>query len=395
MKYCQKCNRDYPDTKKFCEKCGTLTSAHPADSTWCPHCGEPVQPSWKFCTKCRTKLPELASNQTTAPLQPSTSTARDVPTPISSPAAERHETADLQKTAYSPVFVRCRNCKQLVEEDSTFCEYCGANMFEDTAPLIVPPPPPPPPQRITNQQTYSRDTIFEGANGSEATAIQSRPHMQRAVAQKFTANKTAPSLSMLESYGQAEPAPQFKWWHGLLVAIFVLTVFAALGAGGWYWWSHRGSDSQLAPQTAANPAPTTATSSSSSNPQGQTIATQSADSGLKQLRASRVSAPPSDANKIVATIEDAEKKYPTNYRFAYERAKLSIKGMISHHEAFEAIFLAGARAIENGKAEEMLSDLISDKDGDFYKMSRGHREWTVLEEALKNKDKSALEKHDE
>ena len=116
----------------------------------------------------------------------------------------------------------------------------------------------------------------------------------------------------------------------------------------------------------------------------------SAEDELKELRVRRISARPSDGSTIVADLEAAENKYPTDFRFPYERAKLSIKGVISHHEAFEAIFLAGETAIDNGKAQAMLNDLMSDKDGDFYKMSRGHHEWETLEEALRNNDKSLL-----
>jgi len=38
----------------------------------------------------------------------------------------------------------------------------------------------------------------------------------------------------------------------------------------------------------------------------------------------------------------------------------------------------------------MLDNLMADKDGDFYKLSRGHSEWQALEEALRSKDKVAL-----
>jgi hypothetical protein len=271
-------------------------------------------------------------------------------------------------------------------------------MFEDTAPLIVPPPPPRPTQKFTNQQTYGRGTVYEAANADETTAVRPKPFTSSRASMPtgITSERTAPSLSMLESYNQTEPTPQFKRWHNLLVPILVLMVIA-LGAGGWYWWSQRSSTAQSPPQPALNPAPSqnSALTSTASTTAGQTSGPQSSDDELKQLRALRLSAPPSGGDKVVAAVKDAEKKYPTDYRFPYERAKLSIKGMISHPEAFEAIFLAGQKAIDNGKVQEMLNDLMSDKDGDFYKMSRGHREWTTLEEALKNKDKSALETHHE
>jgi len=52
--------------------------------------------------------------------------------------------------------------------------------------------------------------------------------------------------------------------------------------------------------------------------------------------------------------------------------------------------LAAERAITNGTMQEMLDSLTADRDGDFYKLSRGHREWETLLQALKNKDKAAL-----
>jgi hypothetical protein len=123
------------------------------------------------------------------------------------------------------------------------------------------------------------------------------------------------------------------------------------------------------------------------------ITSSSADDELKQLRERRINAPPSEAGQIIAALEAAEKKYPDDYRFPYERAKLSIKGTISHHEAFGPLFRAAEKAIDNGKAEEMLNSLLADKDSDFSKLSRGHHEWEALEQALRNKDKGALQVH--
>jgi hypothetical protein len=116
----------------------------------------------------------------------------------------------------------------------------------------------------------------------------------------------------------------------------------------------------------------------------------SADEEWKRLRERRIGAKPSEASEIITSLEAAEKKYPRDYRFPYERAKLSIKGITTHHEAFGALSLAGEKAIDNGKAQEMLDSLMADKDGDFYKLSRGHHEWQALEEALSNKDKRGL-----
>ncbi|MEP6911487.1 MAG: hypothetical protein ABI923_01965 [bacterium] len=333
------------------------------------------------------------SNQTEKPELPPTLPLVSPEENLTAPLEQDETTRwSQQTTTETQIRVRCRSCRNLVDEDSVFCEFCGTNMFEDTAPLIAPPPPAPPTQRSSSQQSYGRDTVYEPARSGEMTAVRPTPNASDAAAspREITAERSAPSLSMLEAYGHNAPPRQFKWWHGLLVAIFVLMVFGALGAGGWYWWSHRSSAAEVLSDPTPAPAPTAIPTT-----QGQTTNANSADDELKKLRASRVSASPSDAGKIVAALEDAEKKHPTDYRFPYERAKLSIKGMISHHEAFEAIFVAGAKAIDNGKTREMLNDLMSDKDGDFYKMSRGHHEWGTLEAALRNKDKSLLAVHHE
>ena len=108
------------------------------------------------------------------------------------------------------------------------------------------------------------------------------------------------------------------------------------------------------------------------------------------MREKRIGALPSETSEIIASFENAENKYPTDYRFPYERAKLSIKGITSHHEAFGALSAAAEKAIDNGKAQEMLDSLMADKDGDFYKLSHGHQEWQALVQALSNKDKREL-----
>ena len=104
----------------------------------------------------------------------------------------------------------------------------------------------------------------------------------------------------------------------------------------------------------------------------------------------RIGALPSEGVEIISALEQAEKRYPTDYRFPYELSKLSIKGIVSHHEAFEPLIRAAQKAIDNGQADEMLSSLMADKDGDFVKLSHGHHEWEALEQALLNKDKGLL-----
>ena len=122
----------------------------------------------------------------------------------------------------------------------------------------------------------------------------------------------------------------------------------------------------------------------------QTMPTNGADAELKMLRDRRAKAKTGESSKIVESITTAEKKYPNDYRFPYERAKLSITGVTSHHEAFAALAAAAEKAMDNGKAQEMLDSLNADGPGDFYKLSRGHSEWRTLQEALQNKNKAGL-----
>ena len=301
-------------------------------------------------------------------------------------------------------FVRCRTCKNFVREDAAVCEHCGASMQAETAPMPPPHPELPPTQYPRPKEWYGAPDPNQGpAASADSQDWRPAPPLQPSVpppriptpTSPTRNEKTAPSLSMLESYGASNtPEPSSRGWYAALLGLFFLLFVGALGAGGWYWWSHRASDTQSGPRTdsgTSTQSTESSTPSSTATPaSGRMNASSTADDELKQLRERRINAPPSEAASIIAAFEAAEKKYPNDYRFPYERAKLSIKGITSHHEAFGALSLAGEKAIDNGKAQEMLNNLTADKDGDFYKLSRGHREWQALEEALRNNDKAAL-----
>ena len=79
---------------------------------------------------------------------------------------------------------------------------------------------------------------------------------------------------------------------------------------------------------------------------------------------------------ILQAFARAEKQYPNDYRFPYERAKVAMKSPQSsaYDEAFSALFLAAERAIGTGKAHEMLHDLTVEAGrGDFQKLLHGHQ----------------------
>ncbi|HEX5885571.1 MAG TPA: hypothetical protein VFY67_13600, partial [Pyrinomonadaceae bacterium] len=113
---------------------------------------------------------------------------------------------------------------------------------------------------------------------------------------------------------------------------------------------------------------------------------------LKKLRERRMAASASERSRIFQAIAKVERQYPRDYRFPYERAKLAAKGSraSSRNAAFKALNAAAEKAINTGKANEMLNGLESDKAGDFSQLSQGRYEWGRLVAALKRKDPSLL-----
>jgi hypothetical protein len=117
------------------------------------------------------------------------------------------------------------------------------------------------------------------------------------------------------------------------------------------------------------------------------------DAALERLRQIAGS---SDQTKVLQKFSETEKKFSSDYRFPYERAKVTIAGRKKNfrEEAFAALTRAAQKAIHSGKAGEMLEHLNEDSDGDFQKLSRGHREWVQLQKALKSKDVTVLNSED-
>lgn len=164
------------------------------------------------------------------------------------------------------------------------------------------------------------------------------------------------------------------------------------------------SDTQTASATATQPVvqpapatqPSTFTTEVSRSAPAETTTTQQVvpvtpDDELEKLRERRMSASASERSKIFQAFVKIEKKYPRDYRFPYERAKLVMKARKANSRlAFKALNVAAEKAITTGKANEMLSGLESDKTGDFSSLSQGRYEWSRLVAALKRKDTSLL-----
>lgn len=277
----------------------------------------------------------------------------------------------------------CSQCNVEFPEHFQFCGSCGRALTssltsdqDSTIPAASPIPRTPP--RIATSVPETR-----------ALTPQEKPTHPASQA------KSAPTLTILSSYSEPETPSQFRWQHGLIVG-FLLVLFVSLfGIGGWYLW--RRPITQTSQSSNSNPEPTPENPSpapsyqptSAITPQQATIAS-TANEEIKRLRERRTGAKPSERLEIISALEQAENKYPTDYRFPYELSKLSIKGITSHHEAFESLARAAQKAIDNGQADEMLNSFMADKNGDFHKLSHGHYEWEAIEQALRNKDKGVL-----
>ena len=357
MKHCQQCNLDFPSSYRFCGSCGGALS----DATRCPGCGELAEARWTFCTSCGGQLlSEQTDNQVLPAAAPEL--AKKSAGPLSSLTTPLTSQSQAQTTHPS---------EQQSQNSALHEWYAAPDLFEETTQTTAAP--------ILRQELVPKTTVA-------APRVIAQPHVGN--------GKAPPTLTMLAAYGKSETAPpEWQGRHALLFGLLFLIFVGVVGAGGWYWWTHRASAAQSPPRIDSASAPTTtesAPSSAGTTASERNLAGSPADEEWKRLREKRIGAKPSDSSAVIASLDDAEKKYPHDYRFPYERAKLSIKGITSHHEAFGALVVAADKAIDNGKAQEMLDGLMADQDGDFYKLSRGHREWQMLVQALTNKDKRGL-----
>ncbi|HEU4796141.1 MAG TPA: hypothetical protein VFT02_10955, partial [Pyrinomonadaceae bacterium] len=146
----------------------------------------------------------------------------------------------------------------------------------------------------------------------------------------------------------------------------------------------------VAPAESTQPAvPTEVANEARSEPEPST---SPEDELLARMRERRITASTSERPQIFEAFARIERRYPRDYRFPYERAKLAAKGSKSEsrNQAFKALSVAAERAITAGKANEMLDGLETDKAGDFHRLAQGRQEWTRLVAALKRKDTSLL-----
>jgi len=168
---------------------------------------------------------------------------------------------------------------------------------------------------------------------------------------------------------------------------------AASGVAGWMLWT-RWENSQPKQEVQSkqpNDAPpmNEQIPKTSERATPQTSTTDSADSGFNALRDKRSNPTAAQGPKSKRRSNQQNRSIPAIIASPMNEPSHLFRGP-GHGETFNLLFQAGQKAIDNGKANEMLSDLMRDKDADFYRLSRGHSEWNVLIEALRNSDREAL-----
>jgi len=276
-------------------------------------------------------------------------------------ATENKVTAKKQE----PGVRACPDCGSMIEEKYAFCWKCGHALEGEQKPR----------------------TILSAMDLDDELTVQHEPRPLNSTVLPWTTTSA-----------QEHPSSSRGSVLKLLSIGGVAALLVSLGLFGLLRSDTQTAATTVAPpavEQASQPQPTvavTTTEVSRSAPAETTTTQQVAanpEDELKQLQEKRMSAKPSERPRIYQALAKVEKQYPRDYRFPYERAKLAMKGEHSS-AAFKALTAAAEKAIQTGKAGEMLSGLEEDKTGDFSKLSQGRFEWSRLVAALKRKDTSLL-----
>lgn len=277
----------------------------------------------------------------------------------------------------------CSECGALVESRYAFCWKCGNALTRES--------------KQSRGNNPSRGTLLSSAMAIDDDELTVQHEMRPPAASVFPWTTTKQPEHPSGSRGSVLK----------LIAIGgVAFLLVALGTFG----LTRSADSQVAsttvtttataPQTISEttPAPATIETVTAPAQPANEVTPEAApsvspeDELLARMRERRITATNSERPQIVAAFTKIERKYPRDYRFPYERAKLVVKGAqsSSRNEAFKALSVAAEKAISAGKASEMLTGLETDKAGDFHRLAQGRQEWARLVVALKRKDTSLL-----
>ena len=293
--------------------------------------------------------------------------AAPTPAPVPAPAPQKEQ----------PGVRACDDCGSLIEAKYAFCWKCGHAMENEQK------------SSVSNGRKPPTMLMSQAIDLDDELTVQ---HEQRPL-----------SSTMLPWTTARTPDRTSRGSVLKLIGIgFVALTLLSLGLFGLLRSETQTASASVAAEPvvtqASQPQPTVAVASEvSRNAPAEMTTTQQAapstpEDELKKLREKGKAAKPAERSKIIQAFAKVERQYPRDYRFPYERAKLAMKGSqaSSRTEAFKALNAAAEKAINTGKANEMLSGLETDKTGDFSKLAQGRYEWSRLVAALKRKDTSLL-----
>jgi len=303
-------------------------------------------------------------------------------TPVIQPTVFRREEAEPAVTTQKeqPGVRACPDCGSLIEAKYAFCWKCGNAM-----------------------ESESKSSISNGRK--PGTLISSAP-VDPDDDELTVQHEARPLNSTMFQWTTASTPQRPASTRGSVLKLIAIATIAlmlvSLGLFGLLRSETQTASATVAepvaqPDEAGHPTPNVAfTTEVSRAAPAETTTTQvapvSPEDELKKLRERRMAASASERSRIFQALAKIEKQYPRDYRFPYERAKLAAKGSkaSSRSAAFKALNVAAEKAINTGKANEMLSGLESDKTGDFSRLSQGRYEWSRLVAALRRKDPSLL-----
>lgn len=297
-------------------------------------------------------------------------------------ASVSHERPKSETPVDAPV-QPCSHCGTLIEVKYGFCWQCGSHLTTE--------------KKAGSSSAQNRNIVASGPVAPETSMLEDDEQTVQ-----HEGHETRRVGSPIISWATANGRHLHRSAPGSVLKLFVVVVVGLVSASiGLFALTRSSSEvvvtaAQPVRQNAeatTGPSPTQQASPEIIAPEPQRAQVQSTgENELKKLRERRIAANGPERSEILQLIARTEKKYPKDYRFPYERAKLMIKvpQRASRQEAFAALSVAAEKAINTGKAREMLENLQKDSRGDFQKLSHGRREWTQLQEALKTQDATVL-----
>ena len=273
----------------------------------------------------------------------------------------------------------CQKCGEENKEVYGFCTKCGANLKSlrpEPAGFDLP------------ANTFPNESV-ENLNAPNVfSAPVSSSQAMAPPADSVNESVAMPTFASNLSY--REPKGNSNKFLLIVGAAIGFVFFLIVAGGAFVWWQMQKSDQQTIDNQNLQIRASSNTISDYNSSNLNASPNSTADDEFTRLQSKLNNAAPNEKNALDTELKNAESKYPNDYRFSYQRAKLETVKSKGHHEAFEMLFAAGEKAIKSNKSADLLSDLQRDKILALKRLT-DHQEWRVLQNALQNKNSKALD----